>query len=171
MVESQLPGAKTKFLALIDFTQFRPNRYIMPCGYQRTSLSVLSSQYSGAEAIPRQLAFDGLEPDRRQELKLRLNLALEADKMRQMKEIDLQKQHLGYYMYIPESPVHPHSQGTTITLMGIRPEIRQMLADASRPLPLPMHASRHIMPCGYEEVEDWEDYMSQATTNSYTNWL
>lgn len=155
MIESQLPEAKTKFLALIDFTQFRPNRY------QRTSLSVLSSQYGGAEAIRHQLAFDGLQPERREELTLRLRLALEADKMRQMKEIDLQKQHLGYCMYIPELPVLPHSQGTTITLLGVRPEIKQMLTDASRPMPLPKHVLMH------EEVEDWGDYMSLVQDDSW----
>jgi len=156
MIESRLPEAKTKFLALIDFTQFRPNRY------ERTSLSVLSSQFGGAEAIRRQLAEEGLEPDRREELKpcpdegrIRLNLALEADKMRQLKEIDLQKQHLGYCMYIPELPVVlPHVHGTTITLLGIRPEIRQMLTDSNRPVPPP-------------QGEDWEDYMSLVQDYSW----
>ncbi|MGB0384311.1 MAG: ATP-binding protein [Ardenticatenaceae bacterium] len=161
MIESRLPEAKTKFLALIDFTQFRPNRY------ERTSLSVLSSQFGGAEAIRHQLAEEGLEPERREELKLRLKLALEADKMRQLKEIDLQKQHLGYCMYIPELPVVlPHVHGTTITLLGIRPEIRQMLSDSSRPLPPPKHV---LTPSEEEseECEDWEDYMSLVQDYSW----
>ena len=143
IIESQEPGAKTKFTALINFSQLRRNRYT------RTSLSVLSSQYGGAEAIRHQLEQDELAPERREELKLRLKLALEADKVRQMKEVDLEKTHLGYCAFMPELPALPYVQGTTVTLLGIRPEIRRTLTGEERPT-------------GPLKGLDWEEYLSEV---------
>ena len=143
IIESQEPGAKTKFTALINFSQLRRNRYT------RTGLSVLSSQYGGAKAIRHQLEQDELAPERREELKLRLKLALEADKVRQMKEVDLEKTHLGYCAFMPELPALPYVQGTTVTLLGIRPEIRRALTGEERPT-------------GPLKGLDWEEYLSEV---------
>ena len=153
MIESQLPGLKNKFSALIHFTQFQRD------DYENTSLSVLSNRYGGAEVIRRQLEEEGLKAERQEELKLRLKLALEADKIRQSKEIDLEDEHLGHCWFIPELPGLPHRQGTTVTLLEIRPEIKQALMDRDSSL----GSNSPAISTGtlQSRRHDWEEQLSQ----------
>jgi len=153
IIESQEPGAKTKFAALIDFTQFQQN------DYERTSLSVLSSRYGGTELLRRQLDEPGLEPERREELELRLKLALKADLARQDKGFGVEHEHLGHCWFVPELPALPHTPGTYVILLGIRPEIKQALMGAGRP-------TAALLNKGI----DWEQYLNETATHSVIGW-
>lgn len=152
IIESQEPGTKTKFSAVIDFSRFRQK------GLERTSLSVLSSYYGGIEVLRRQLEEEGLPPEQREELKLRLRLATEADEVRQEKGFDLEKGHLGYCTFISDLPALPYTPGTLVILLGIRPEIQLALMYSGGHLPAHLeHQNGADMP-----HNDWDEYLSQT---------
>jgi hypothetical protein len=153
IIESQEPGAKTKFSAVIDFSRFRQK------GLERTSLSVLSSYYGGIELLRRQLFDTGLDPAQREELKLRLKLAAEADAVRQEKGFDLEKGHLGYCTFIADLPALPYTPGTLLILLGIRPEIKLALMGTGGLFPRAAHLAHQN---GAEmPYHDWDEYFSQ----------
>ncbi|MGB0388036.1 MAG: ATP-binding protein [Ardenticatenaceae bacterium] len=153
IIESQEPGTTSKFSAVIDFSRFRQK------GLERTSLSVLSSYYGGIEVLRRQLEEEGLEPEQREELKLRLKLAVEADEVRQEKGFDLEKGHLGYCTFIADLPALPYTPGTLVILLGIRPEIKAALMNSGGRFPRAAHLEQQNgadMP-----YDDWDEYLSQ----------
>ena len=151
IIESQEPGAKTKFSAVIDFSRFRQK------SLERMSLSVLSSHYGGTETLRRQLFDTSLEPAQREELKLRLKLALEADEVRQNKGFGMENGHLGYCTFIADLPALPYTQGTLVILLGIRPEIKQALMDTGGLFPAHLEQQNGAdMP-----YHDWDEYLSQ----------
>ena len=151
IIESQQKGANSKFSALIDFTPWRQNGL-------ESGLSVLSSQYGGTEALRRQLEQKGLSPEQRETLRLRLKLALEADKVRLIRGIEQEEEHLGYCMFMDEVPALPLRAGTLIILLDIRPEIKRFLRNEAR---LPRNEGS---PAG---GLDWETSMSQINKWSW----
>ena len=103
---------KPSFLTLIDFTPLRRN------GLEGTGFTVLSSRDGGIELLRRQLEEDGLNPERRDELELRLKLALKADEVRQERGFGVENDHLGRCFFVPELPALPLTEGTAVTLLA-----------------------------------------------------
>jgi hypothetical protein len=166
VIESQQPGAKTKFSAVLDFTQFRQN------SLERTSLSVLSNYYGGTEVLRRRLEDEELAPEQREELKLHLKLASEADEVRQEKGFDLENGHLGHCMFIEDLPALPYTQGTLVILLGIRPEIKLALMNNDDP-PASYPARRLAQALGWQahssdqnrtgmSRQEWDDYLFEV---------
>lgn len=154
VIESQEPGAKTKFSAVLDFTRFRQN------SFERTSLSVLSNYYGGTEVLRRRLEDEELAPEQREELKLHLKLASEADEVRQEKGFDLENGHLGDCMFIQDLPALPYTQGTLEILLGIRPEIKLALMNNDDPPAWPAHSGDQNR-TGMSRQE-WDDYLFEV---------
>lgn len=154
VIESQEPGAKTKFSAVLDFTRFRQNRF------ERTSLSVVSNYYGGAEVLRRRLEDKELTREQREELKLHLKLASEADEVRLEKGFDLESGHLGDCMFIEDLPALPHTQGTLVILLGIRPEIKLALMNNDDPY----DSNAHLGDQNRTEMsrQEWDDYLFEA---------
>ena len=158
-IESQAAGADTKFVAKLDFSQFKESREKRIEAAKLDVFRQLAKSYGGIEGMKRHLEGLGPESDEYTELLADLELAVEADKLfAERKHEEPEGEHLGYCVVYANLPAIEGEHGTKITLTSIDAGVRSSLMDEGRSSDaMPTHfRERGMSWCDYrDEVNDW----------------
>jgi hypothetical protein len=158
-IESQTPGSDTKFVAQLDFSEFRKRKEIQAETTKVTIFRNVSERYGGIEGMRQRLEELDPEDDNYIPLLTQLELATEAERVfREHGMEDLEDEHLGYCVVYPGVPAIPGEQGTIITLTEIDRGVRATLMDHDR--------ASDSMPSYYEDV-GWDEYRDGVNSWSW----
>jgi hypothetical protein len=140
IVESQEAGSTEKFIAKLDFSDFK-NRASRQDLYAQ--LEVFQNKYGGEQAI-KLLLKNEKDPEKIAEFTAALELSKQASdtlkKIKPAKDDSVEGEHLGYCAIYPSVKAVEGEQGTTITLRLIDDGVRKLLQDVDRPPDaLPLH--------------------------------
>lgn len=156
-IESQEPGAKTKFVAELNFSEFKQREQQQ---IEVAKLEILRDMHGGIDVMKEKLDDPSLDVDDRADIQDVYDLALQAEKLLTSKP-DLEGEHLGYCIIYPELPAIPGENGTVITLSEIDGGVKDTLKDTGR--------SGDVLPSKYQEKDSaWDDYRNEI--NSW-DWL
>lgn len=158
-IESQTPGSDTKFVAQLDFSEFRKRKEIQA---ETTKVSIfrdVAERYGGIDGMRQRVEELGPEDNGYIPLLTQLELAIEAERVfRERGMEDLEDEHLGYCVVYPGVPAIPGEQGTIITLTEIDEGVRATLMDRDRASdPVPSH---------YEDM-GWDGYRDEVNNWSW----
>lgn len=160
-IESQAAGADTKFVARLDFTQFRGRRQEQVEAAKLDMFRELAKRRGGIE--PMKALLDRLDPesDDYTELLAELELAVEAYKLFEERGLDEpESEYLGYCVVYPDLPAVAGDHGTEITLTDIDRGVRWSLLDEGR--------STDAMPNHYRNRGlDWDEYRDEVNSWSW----
>jgi len=160
-IESQIPDSDTKFIAKLDFSQFRQRKQGQMEAAKIDIFRELAARYGGIEAMKRRL--EDLDPktDDYIEMLAQFELAIEAERVfRERGMEEPEGEHLGYCVVYSDLPAVPGEQGTTITLTKIDEGVRASLMDEVR--------SRDAMPPHYRDREmEWDEYRDEVNNWSW----
>jgi len=161
IIESQIPGLDTKFVAKLDFSQFRQRKQKQIDAAKIDIFRELAAAYGGIEAMRQRLEDLSPESDEYIEMLAQLELASSAERIFREQEIeDPEREHLGYCVIFPDLPAVPGEQGTTITLTKIDEGVRASLMDRNR--------SRDAMPQHYKDRDmEWDEYRDEVNDWSW----
>jgi hypothetical protein len=158
-IESQSAGSDTKFVARLDFSDFRTRKQKQTEIAKIDIFRELAASYGGIGAMQEKLASLAPDSDEYAELRQRLELASEADRsFTERGAEDLEGEHLGYCVIYPDVPAVRGQQGTTITLRKIDEGVRAALMDRGR--------SPDALPESYKEW-GWERYRREVNQWSW----
>jgi hypothetical protein len=158
-IESQAAGSKSKFVAKLDFSEFRRRKQMQIEAVKLDVFRDLATRYGGLGEMEQQIK--ELDPNSGEYIDrlAQLELAVEAEKVfkeRGMEE--LEDEHLGYCVIYPALPAVPGEQGTTITLTKIDKGVRASLMDEGR--------SNDGMPQHYKDI-GWDEYRDEVNDWSW----
>lgn len=155
IIESQATGSKTKFLARLDFSEFKKNKKMHMDAVKLEIFCELAERYGGIDKMKQQVEKLDQKSDNYNELLAQVELATEAEKLfkeQGMKE--LEGEHLGYCVIYPNLPAVPSEQGTIITLNKLEKGVQILLMDKGR--------SRDAMPQQYKDRDiEWDKYRDE----------
>lgn len=162
IIESQEAGSKEKFIAKLDFSDFK-NRATRQDLYAQ--LEVFQNKYGGEQSIKLLLKKEK-DPEKIAELTSALELSKKASdalkKVKLAKDDLVEGEHLGYCAIYPSVEAIEGEQGTTITLKLIDNGVKKLLHDVDRPPDaLPLHLREKKM--GWREFQhevnlwSWEE--------------
>lgn len=123
-IESQAEGSTSKFLAILDFSQFQKRE-----SEQKEAATFNIYEKDPERSAQRAVELKNIMRDRS------TDRATKAMLRKLRKEAERQeKEHWGYCILYPDLPAIPGQQGTVITLRGIKEGIQKLLIDDGRPL-------------------------------------
>jgi len=158
-IESQTPGSTTKFVATLNFSEFRQRKQKQTEAAKVDIFRELAAAYGGIEGMKQRLESLAPESDEYIEMLAQYELASRAEMVfRERGMEDPEKEHLGYCVLFPDLPAVPGQQGTTITLTKIDEGVRASLLDEGRsPDAIPQHyKDRRMKWSEYrDEVNNW----------------
>jgi hypothetical protein len=130
-IESQARGSKTKFVAKLNFREFKERAKDQVGAVKLDVYRETFGRY-GSESRMKQLLKDRkTDPEEKDKIRDFLALLEEAgEKLKRPHEVD--REHLGYSLLYPDLPATPGEHGTTITLDAVSPAVRDLLIDAGR---------------------------------------
>lgn len=150
IVESQEEGAETKFVAVIDFSQFKKRESEQ---VNSSKVQVLRDQYGDDSELDRRLKDPKTSRLVKSELKIIKELLNKAEAVRGQEE-DLETEHLGYCVLRRNLPATPGKKGTTITLQQIDETVKDILKDQGK--------SIHLLPKSRGKNATWESHRSEV---------
>lgn len=157
-IESQERGSDVKFVAELDFSEFKQREQDQ---IEVAKLEILRDMHGGVDKMKDKLKDPTLEDDERAELEDAIKLAKDAEKLLSTKE-DSFGEHLGYCMIYPELPGIPGEHGTVITLTEIDKGVRDTLRDVGR--------TNDVLPKKFDDKEDaWEEYRNGINALSWVD--
>ena len=155
IIESQEIGSDEKFIAKLDFSDFKHRASKQD---HIAQLEILQNKYGGEKAIKASLK-DEKDPDKVAELTAALELAQQVSavlKKDKTKKSDLlEGEHLGYCAIYPSVPASEGEHGTTITLRTIDEGVKNLLRDYDRP---PDTLPQNLR----EKNLGWEEYQREV---------
>jgi hypothetical protein len=155
-IESQEMGSVVKFIAELDFSEFKQRETQQ---IEIAKLEILRDMYGGIDTMKEKLEDPALDPDERAEIEEVYNLAVRAEKALG-EDPGLEGEHLGYCIIYPEIPAIAGEHGTTITLTEIDKGVRDTLSDYGR--------TADVLPGKYSKMDSaWDNYREDV--NSW-NW-
>lgn len=150
IVESQEEGSPKKFVAVIDFSQFKKRESEQ---VNASKVQVLRDQYGGDLELDRRLKDPKTSRIVKSELKTIKELLNKAEAVRGQEE-DLETEHLGYCVLRRNLPAVPGKKGTTITLQEIDETVKDILRDQGK--------STHLLPKGRGKNATWESHRNEV---------
>jgi len=158
-IESQTPGSTTKFVATLNFSEFRQRKQKQTEAAKVDIFRELAAVYGGIEEMKQRLESLAPESDEYTAMLAQYELASRAEMVfRERGMEDPEKEHLGYCVLFPDLPAVPGQQGTAITLTKIDKGVRASLLDEGRsPDAIPQHYKDRDMKWGEyrDEVNNW----------------
>ena len=158
-IESQAAGSDTKFVAKLNFSEFRQRKQMQTEAAKVDIFRELATAYGGIEEMKQRLESLDPESDEYIEMLAQYELASRAEMVFRERDMeDPEKEHLGYCVLFPDLPAVPDQQGTTITLTKIDEGVRASLLDEGRsPDAIPQHyKDRRMKWSEYrDEVNNW----------------
>jgi hypothetical protein len=155
-IETQAAGSKSKFVAKLDFSEFRQRKQRQIEAAKTDIFRELAAPYGGIEAMKRRL---DPESDQYTEMLAQFELASAAEKVfREQGMEEPESEHLGYCVIYPDLPAILGEQGTTISLAKIDEGVRASLMDQDR--------SKDAMPQHYRDME-WDEYRDEVNNWSW----
>jgi hypothetical protein len=155
-IESQAAGSETKFVAKLDFTEFKQR---MEKQIEAAKLEVfrdMADQYGGIKGMRKQVKALSPKSDEYTYLLAQLELAEQAERVFQTQGLEeLESEHLGYCVIYPNLPAVPGERGTTITLANIDQGVRDSLMDKDRP--------NDAIPQNYREI-GWDKFRDEINS-------
>ena len=133
IIESQELGSDTKFIARLDFADFKKRE----AKQQRiASMEVLRNKYGSTKDIKKKIT-----QEKNKDILLELNSAKELmedieqafDEESEKSKSSVADEHLGYCAIYPSLPAIKGEYGTTITLNNIDSGVKKLLKDIDRP--------------------------------------
>jgi len=159
IIESQTPDSGTKFVAKLNFSEFRQREQRQTEVAKLDVFRELAAAYGGIEEMKRRLESLGPESDEYTEILAQYELASEAEKVfREQGMEDPEREHLGYCVLFPDLPAVPGQQGTTITLNKIDKGVRASLMDGGR--------TKDAIPSNYQDM-GWDSYRDETNMRSW----
>ncbi len=157
-IESQEPDSETKFIAELDFSEFKTREQEQ---IEVAKLEILRDMYGGVDVMKDKLDDPSLDIDERAEIEGVYNLAVKAQEILDTSDgPDLEGEHLGYCIIYSKLPAIPGEHGTTITLTNIDQGVKDLLRDMGRTI--------DALPSKFMDSENpWEQYRDEV--NSW-NW-
>jgi len=157
IIESQEEGSKEKFIAKLDFSDFK-NRAAKQDLFAQ--LEIFQNKYGGEQAI-KTLLKNEKDPEKIAELTSALELSKRASeslrKMKATKSELTEGEYLGYCAIYPAVPATEGDHGTVITLKTIDKGVRSLLQDLDRPL--------DTLPQNFREKDlGWKDYQREVNS-------
>lgn len=164
-IESQSIGSDTKFVAELDFSQFRKRKQKQIKTAAIDIFRELPRRHGGIEKMTQRLR--ELDPqsdaDQYSQMLAELELATEAEGVfadQGMEEPE--SEHLGYAVLYPGLQAVPGEHGTTITLTRLDEAVRASLMDQGR--------SPDAMPQHYRDRDtNWDEYRDVVNSWSWTD--
>jgi hypothetical protein len=153
-IESQTAGSDTKFVAKLDFTEFRQRKQRQMDIAKLDVFRDLATHYGGIERMKQHV--DELDPqsDEYDNMLTQLEMAIDAEEVFKQQGLEeLESEHLGYCVIYPNLPAVPGEQGTTITLTKIDQGVRASLTDKGR--------ANDGMPQHYRDTS-WDEYRDEV---------
>jgi hypothetical protein len=150
VVESQEEGAETKFVAVIDFSQFKKRESEQ---VNSSKVQVLRDQYGDDSELDRRLKDPKTRRLVKSELKIIKELLNKAEAVRGQQE-NLETEHLGYCVLRRNLPATPGKKGTTITLQQIDETVKDILKDQGK--------SIHLLPKWRGKNATWESHRGEV---------
>jgi len=148
-IESQAEGSSTKFVAKLDFSEFKRR---VETQEKNIRLDVLRERYGGEKEMRALLKKRGLPEETREDIKTILDILDEVPLKRKQREVEYEQ--LGYCMLFPDLPATLGEHGTTITLTNIDAPVRELLADTGR--------AQKTLPTFYQERDySWGKYSDE----------
>ncbi len=160
-IESQAVGFDTKFVAKLDFSEFRRRKQRQMEAAKMDIFRELPAAYGGIEAMRQRLEHLDSETDQYIEMLAQIELASRAEKVfKEQGMEDPEREHLGYCVIFPDLPAVPGEQGTTVTLTKIDEGVRASLMDEGR--------SPDAMPKHYRDRDrEWDEYRDEVNNWSW----
>jgi hypothetical protein len=148
-IESQAEGSSTKFVAKLDFSEFKRR---VAAQERSIRLDVLRERYGGEKEMKALLKKRGLPQETKEDIETLLGVLNNVSAKDKAKEVEYEQ--LGYCMLFPDLPAKLGEHGTTITLTNIDPPVRELLADIGR--------ARKTLPTHYQERSyTWSQYSDE----------
>jgi Histidine kinase-, DNA gyrase B-, and HSP90-like ATPase len=154
IIESQAEDSDVKFVAELDFSDFKRRETAQKVA---AKLEVLKDRFGGIEEMERLLKKRGIDEDLKADVEAALQLARSANELikhQAASNPDLEEQdgeQLGYCAIYPGLPAISGNHGTTITLKNIDRAVRDPLRDVGRnPKAIPL-THREL---GWDEYRD-----------------
>lgn len=171
-IESQEKGSESKFVAELDFSEFKIREKEQT---DMAKLEILRDMYGGLDVMKELLDNPAVDVDEKAEIEDVYNLALEAqDLINKSETSELEGEHLGYCIIYPELPAISGEYGTTIILTNIDQGVKDLLSDRGRTIDaLPNKYSESKKPWDEfrEEVNSWSWKEMCQRLNHKTNRL
>jgi hypothetical protein len=146
IIESQVPGARTKFIAKLDFTEFTK---ATPQRDHAVKLATLLDHLGSNDSVDQFLTDPNTPKEAKQSLKQLLD---EVNR--------LEGENLGYCMVYDDLPAVEGQRGTIITLEGINSAVLDKLSDQNRSLSaMPKSAKDRGL--------DWADFGAEVNEWSW----
>lgn len=156
-IESQIPNAETKFIAKLDFSEFRSRKKEQIESAKIDIFRELAARYGGVDAMRQRL--DDLDSDTAEYVQILGQLELATDAENAFEEQGIEEtegEHLGYCTVYPDLPATPGHHGTSITLDKIDEGVRSALRDQARSATaMPPHRRGMSWSKYRSEVNDW----------------
>ena len=160
-IESQAARSDTKFVAKLDFSEFRQLKQMQIEAAKLDLFRDLAGRYGGIKEMKQRL--EKLDPKSEQytDMLAQFELATEADRIFRTQGMEEpESEHLGYCVIYPDLPAIPSKQGTTITLTKIDQGARASLMDRGR--------SKDAMPQHYRDRDiEWDEYRDEVNNWSW----
>ena len=159
-IESQISGSDIKFIARLDFSEFRQRKSRQ---FETLKLDVLRDTLAGYGSV-QQMERGLRELDTQSEEYLDLLTRLEivraaSERLKDETDQDVEGEHLGYVRFYDDLPGIPGKWGTTITLEKVDPGVIASLRDEGRTrdaMPRHLRDDSSIQWDGYrKQVNDW----------------
>jgi len=155
-IESQAAGSETKFVAKLDFTDFKRRKEMQIEAAKLEVFRDLAARYGGIKGMRKRLKELNPRSDEYTDLLAQLELAEQAEEIFKERGLEeLESEHLGYCVIYPNLPAVPSEQGTTITLTNIDNAVRDSLMDKGR--------SNDGIPQNYREI-GWDKYRDEVNS-------
>lgn len=160
-IESQAADYNTKFVAKLNFSDFRSRKERQLEAAKIDIFRELAMRYGGVEAMRQQLENRDPGTDEYVEILTQLELATDAQRVFREREMEEPEgEHLGYCVIYPNLPAVPGEHGTTITLTEIDEGVRASLMDRGR--------SEDAIPQHYRDRGiEWDEYRDEVNNWSW----
>lgn len=160
IIESQLRGGDTRFVAELNFSQFKEHPEEQARAAKLNVLQEMVERFGAVAEMKERLESNSLDEDHRAELRAKIEMMEEAQERAQEEQIeDLEGEHLGYCMIYPNMRAIPGQDGTIVTLRAIDRGVRELLKDTNRSIDgMPRHVKAREESWGEfrEEVDEWD---------------
>lgn len=156
-IESQAEGSDKKFVATLDFSEFKSKavREI-----ERIKLEVLQERYGGVDQMKKRLRQRDIDAETKDDIRTALGLIEQGEKKPTKTSKPLEGEHLGYCLMYTDLPAINGEHGTTITLKQIDRPVRDLLTDVGREL--------NTLPQIYrDKFRIWSEYRDQVNEWSW----
>jgi hypothetical protein len=154
IIESQEENSTTKFVAVLDFSQFKKRESEQ---IDESAVQVLRDQYGTQEELEERLRDRTTSKLEKAELKTIKDVLAQAEKQKGNDE-NLQTEHLGYCVLRRNLPAVGGKKGTTITLQEIDDSVRDILKDEGK--------STSLLPQTRATEINWQTH--QAEVNKWS---